>query len=149
MSPPSVLMPAPAAPPLAPGAEAELKSAFASFERTAANMVRAYRELEVRAAQVDAQLGTTNSTLRGVLESMPSGLVTRDAEGSVTLVNHAASVILARPEETLRRDFGALLDVDGAPLAAPDGDGRVTRERHYVRPDGVTLVLLWTCTPTA
>jgi PAS domain S-box-containing protein len=92
-----------------------------------------------RAAEDEA---TLRGRLETVLDSMGDGLVTTDADDTVTAVNRAAADLLAVPEESLlgRR----VREV----LASPDGDSLLdARAGLLARPDGSCVHVALATTP--
>lgn len=107
---------------------------------------KSYGELEARAQRVERELVLTNEELHrkvaqldalkrhleAVLESLPNGVIERDASGSIVRVNRAAQRLLGvgADELTGRRDDPSL------PPQAADG-----RPRELTRADGERLVV--------
>lgn len=128
---------------------AGLREAFETFSRSAQALGQAYSALEARAALVDLELARANALQGKILESIPSGLVARDAAGRVTAVNGAALAILGLERAGAQGE--RLLDLeaaDGSALLGPLAPAGVTaEERSFVRPDGRAVALVWTRTP--
>ena len=123
-----------------------LADALRSFPHVLDGLRRSYEELEARAAHVEDELCLANRELeerlreldglRGhleaVLESLPNGVVVRDARGQVARANRSALEILGVTAEEL-------IGQDGHPaLAGPEADGE---DRELTRGDGSRLVL--------
>ena len=109
-----------------------------------------YGELEARAARVEEELVRTNLELNrkvhqldslkrhleAVLESLPNGVIERDAEGRIVRVNRAAEDLLGVSALALcgKRDHAALPEqaADGQPreVLRADGERRVLAS-HY------------------
>ena len=89
---------------LTPAAGAGLDQAMRAFEGISERLVESYQALSERAERVEAELGRTNAELErkvgeldevngqleAVLQSLPTGVVVRDARGGVVRVNAAA-----------------------------------------------------------
>ena len=117
--------------------------AFASISE---ELVTGYQSLTERARHVEAELSTANEQLackvneldavkrhlEAILESLPTGVVVRDAGGDVVMVNEAATEILGSPG-------GEILGQRGRPgLLGPQATGE---PREFVREDGARLVV--------
>ena len=107
---------------------------------------RSTNELEARAERVEQELVRTNEELNrkvhqldslkrhleAVLESIPNGVLERDAEGRIVRVNRAAQQLLAVEADELQ----GLRDHPSLPPLAADG-----QHREVLRVDGERLVL--------
>lgn len=110
----------------------ELGMAVRSLPSLLESLRKSFSDLEERARAVERELCVSNAKLEAVLESIPSGVIVRDAQGRIVRVNRAASRILGLPHDELIGGFEhALLSGDAA-------DGSV---RELVRPDGSRLAL--------
>lgn len=130
----------------APLTTLEIEQAMEAFASISEELVSGYQSLSERARHVDAELSRTNAELackvgeldavkrhlEAILDSLPTGVVVRDAGGKVVMVNEAAVGILGRPEETVLGERG----VPG--LLGPRAAGEA---REFVRPDGARLVV--------
>jgi signal transduction histidine kinase len=127
---------------------AGLKDAFETFSRSAGALSSAYEALEARAARVDLELARVNAAQRTILESIPSGLVARDAAGRVSAMNGAARSILGLEGDRSLERAAALEDSTGRPLfAGPAPLVATTEERTLALPCDRHVVLLWTRAP--
>ena len=100
---------------------------------------RSYSELEERALYVEEELAQTNRHLEAVLESLPCGVVVRDADGGIVRTNGAVERILGLERNEL---VGATQGVDHPGLLGsqasddpreirrPDGERRVVANRY-------------------
>ncbi len=111
-----------------PGVLERLRAGYAALEaraeRVERELVRANAELEREVAQQDA----LKRHLEAVLESLPCGVLERDADGRVVRVNAAAQRLLGVPARALleRREHPALPApaADGEPRALVCADGQ-------------------------
>ena len=117
-----------------------------SFPLILDTLRQSYGELEGRAARVENELCRANEELErkvheldvvkrhleAVLESLPCGVVVRDASGTIAHANESAlEIIGVRPDEIVGR-------TDHESLQGEDGDGE---PREMRRPDGRRLVV--------
>lgn len=147
---PAELASAPVADPSAIG---RLAANFEAFNRASKELETAYERLRRRADEVDARLRESNkrfvskigeldrvtSRLHGVLDAIPSGVVTTDADGFVASVNRAAERLLGRPaRELVGRDARVLRSRNGTPLLrlAADDPSDVPSEREIESLEG-------------
>jgi signal transduction histidine kinase len=116
------------------GATADLDDAARAFSVITEGLERAYAALEQRALRVEAELARTNRELEqkvreldevgralgAILESLPTGVVVRDASGRVVRTNPAAQALLGSRIDALehleaaRGTTARLLCDDGA-----------------------------------
>jgi signal transduction histidine kinase len=99
------------------GAHADLDDAARAFSVITDGLERAYAALEQRALRVEAELARTNRelehkvreldevgrALNAILESLPTGVVVRDASGTVVRTNPAAQALLGTRMHELAR----------------------------------------------
>ena len=130
------------------GLPEELVGALEAFTGISDSLLQSYRDLERRAERVDRELCRTNEELKNkvreldatrahleaILKALPTGVVVRDALGSIVRTNDAAVAILGTPAAELvgRHGHPMLADDVGA-----DGETRETR-----RADGRRVVLV-------
>jgi PAS domain S-box-containing protein len=97
-----------------------LALAFEEFNRTTQTLEEAYRRLEVRVQELDAEVAAKNQELamatdymNSILQSMSDGVVAVDTDGVVTTFNRAAAQILGyTAEEAAGRPFRDLFARD-------------------------------------
>ena len=91
----------------------EVEHAMETFASISEELVTGYQSLSERARHVEAELSSANEELackvgeldavkrhlEAILESLPTGVVVRNAGGDVVMVNEAATDILGSPEE--------------------------------------------------
>lgn len=101
-----------------------LAETIARFERISSDLRSSYAALAERAEHVEQELVRTNAELErrvaeldAILEALPTGVLVRDARGSVVRANRAALELLAENEERL---LGAV-EIDGLPVRATEG----------------------------
>lgn len=125
---------------------AELEQALRMVPGVLERLRRSYAELEARAERVERELVLTNAELErrvaeqdelqrhleAVLESLPSGVLERDATGRIVRANAAAQRLLGVAQDELI----ARLEHPALPVPAADGE-----PRELVRADGRRLVL--------
>ncbi len=105
----------------------ELRRAVLEFPIVLERLQKSYSELEVRAQHVEdelcrkvEELDEVRSHLEAVLESLPCGVVVRNADGGIVRVNAAAEALLGCSEERLQ----ALGDHEALEGANADGEPR-------------------------
>lgn len=122
-----------------------LAEAFEAFNRTTQSMEEAYRRLESRVRDLDAELAAKNQALafttdylNSILECMSDGVVAVDTDGRITTFNRAATTILgydadavagAPFDEVFGRAFTQPKERHPLELRASDGTPRVVTER--------------------
>ncbi len=119
-----------------PGLGPEVEDAMRALSRVSSDLLTSYQTLAERAEHVEGELSRTNAELERMLESLPTGVVVRDATGRVVRTNGAARTILGIDEEELRGacEHPVLQRVEAA-----------WSEREWTRPDGTHLVLATVC----
>ena len=136
-----------------------LQESFRIFNRVTRDLERAYGRLQDRATAVEGRLRDANGRLtsrigslervtdelHGILDAIPSGVVTCTPASVLARVNPAAERILGRPAaELVGRDARTLLSTDGEPLlllGCRELEEGVTRERRVSCLDGSTRYL--------
>lgn len=123
-----------------------LQDAMTSFNETAKCLERAYRDLEREKRRIDHELERKNdeleravSELDDLLDSMPAGVVSTDAQGVVRTLNPAAESMLGiAAAEGLGRAEADLVDARGDTIFATcdESDGSV-HEVSVALPNGV------------
>lgn len=112
-----------------PRATQDLQEVMASLPALLETLRGSYSELESRAERVEEELSRTNAELQervheldvvkrhleAVLDSMPGGVIVRDASGRVQRVNHAAEELLGLDPQTCARGDAPDLVADGEP----------------------------------
>jgi signal transduction histidine kinase len=130
--------------------EDALDDVVRAFPAVLETLRRSYGELEARAVRVERELCVANESLEekvreldtlrshlsAVLQSLPCGVVVRDAEQRITHLNHASGAILGLSPAPLAR----LVGQRDLPLS-PRLDGKAADPQELVRPDGRRLVL--------
>ena len=103
-----------------------------ALSRVSTDLLASYQSLAQRAERVEGELSHTNAELERTLESLPTGVVVRDARGQVVRTNSAVRSILGVPSGELegRTDHPMLIS------AGPDW-----AQTELTRPDGTHLVL--------
>jgi len=109
-----------------PHAAAEVEEAMRALSRVGGELLESYEALERRAQRVEHELERTNAELERILDSLPTGVIVRDAAGKVVRTNGAVEVILGDGVEALPEEL------------ASAGEWR---ERDFTRRDGRRLVL--------
>ena len=126
---------------------------YALFTQTLSRLEASYRTLEQRFDTLNRELESTNrqlqqslsekerlsSYLNDILESLGSGVLAVDTEGSITLFNRAASTILGwSTQEALGRPCGDVLKEGAAELSytLATGNRVYSQEKTLPRPDG-------------
>ena len=106
----------------------EVEEAMRALSRVGSELLESYEVLEKRALRVENELGRTNAELERILDSLPTGVIVRDAAGEVVRTNGAVDSIL-----------GAGVGVE----ALPEDLARAAewRERDFASADGRRLVL--------
>lgn len=122
-----------------------LAEAFQAFNRTTQSMEEAYRRLESRVRDLDAELAAKNQALafttdylNSILESISDGVVAIDTNGRITTFNRAATTILgyeadgiadASFADVFGRAFTEPKEAYPLELRASDGTPRLVTER--------------------
>ena len=109
-----------------PQAALEVEDAMRALSRVGGELLESYEALEQRAERVEVELGRTNAELERILDSLPTGVVVRDASGRVVRTNGAVESILGAGVEVLPEEL------------AESGEWC---ERDFARADGRRLVL--------
>jgi signal transduction histidine kinase len=117
-----------------------VEDAMQALSRVSVELLDSYRKLAERAERMEGELGRTNAELERILESLPTGVVVRDAAGRVVRTNRALRSILGLAPGELER-LGT-----HAALAAVDDEWV---ERELSHPDGRPLVLATVRSPFA
>jgi signal transduction histidine kinase len=122
-----------------------IEAAMQDFSRISSSLLQSYNALEARAARVEGELAVTNRALEtkveeldevtrnleAILGALPTGVVVRDADGTIVRINHAAACALGM-------DAGQAADALGTsdiPLLrmAREGDGEVVLANDQAR----------------
>ena len=128
---------------------------FIDLFRKTDQLQRLNAELERRVAERTADLEGSNTRLREsedryrrLVQALPAALYACDAEGRITLFNHAAAVLWGREPELNKDQWcgswktftpdGEPMDVDQCPMAVTLREGRAVVGKEIVieRPDG-------------
>lgn len=117
-----------------------VEDAMQALSRVSVELLDSYRRLAERAERMEGELGRTNAELERILESLPTGVVVRDAEGRVVRTNRALRSILGLEPGQLERD---------GTHAALAGVGDEWVERELAHADGRPLVLATVRSPFA
>jgi PAS domain S-box-containing protein len=134
-----------------------LARAFEVFNKTTKSMEEAYRSLDVRVRELDAELAAKNQELaltsdylNSLLDSMSDGVIAVDNAGVIMTFNAAASLVLGyTAEQAIGRSFmdlfGRDFDVPQGPqlteLRAHNGEACPVSERNSPLADSSGLVL--------
>ena len=99
----------------------ELAEALQALSSISENLLASYATLSARAERIARELAATNEQLEAVLRALPTGVVVRDASGSILRANPTACAILGASEPELVAAGGAacqareFLQADGTP----------------------------------
>jgi signal transduction histidine kinase len=116
----------------------ELADALQALSSISENLLASYATLSARAERIARELAATNEQLEAVLRALPTGVVVRDAAGSILRANPTACAILGSSEPEL-------VAAGGHALLAQGGDACRTRE--FLRPDGTPRLVEQRCSP--
>jgi class 3 adenylate cyclase/PAS domain-containing protein len=95
--------------------ELELVSSFADHAASAIDNARLFQEIRAQLAEVSA----LRDLLDRIFDSIAAGVITLDAEGTITLANHAATVMFkADGPLTGRKLSGVFVEMPGTLLSA-------------------------------
>ena len=98
-----------------------IEDVMEALSRVSVELLESYRKLAARAERMEQELCRTNAELERILESLPTGVVVRNAAGHVVRTNRALRSILGLAEGELEAS-GAHAALDGV------GDEWVERE---------------------
>jgi len=128
------------------GPGAELEQAMRSLSAVGLQLAGSYEALERRAQRVEdelcrklEELDAVTRHLEAILEALPTGVLVRDASGTIVRANRAALAITAlEAGELVGRRSHPLLEAGSGQGAQPNGGWL---EREVARADGRRLVL--------
>jgi two-component system sensor histidine kinase HydH len=109
-----------------PQAAPAVEEAMRALSRVGSELLESYEALERRAQRVEHELGRTNAELERILDSLPTGVVVRDANGEVMRTNGAVEAILGSGAEALPEELAEAAE---------------WRERDFTNAEGRRLVL--------
>ncbi|MFT4539846.1 MAG: PAS domain S-box-containing protein [Planctomycetota bacterium] len=134
-----------------PASPQELEQAMSAFSEISENLLAGYEALTGRAERVEAELCRTNAELaskvaeldavkrhlEAILESLPTGVVVRDAKGLIVRMNDAALALLGvTADEALGH-----ANIDGLPAEPSTSDADPEDTYEFQRPDGEQRIL--------
>ncbi len=106
---------------------AEIDDAMRALSSISGELLTSYTRLAEKADRVENELQRRLGELEAILDSLPTGVLVRDADGRIVRANGAAVSIVGRPEDALRAlDFDAFLaglrrEHDLVRVERPDG----------------------------
>ena len=126
-------------PELLQNAQHDLHDVLTTLPQLLEALRTSYAELEGRAERVEEELSLTNAELKrrvheldvtkrhleAVLDSMPGGVIVRDASGRVVRVNDAAQILFDCSLEDFASGNAPTLEADGEPHGVETAQGRL------------------------